>query len=74
MSRCHGRLGYSSYVIVRRVLASNNLEFSKESTSGVYNACQQAKSHQLPFPKVISVSQAPLELVFSDVWGQLLVL
>ena len=27
------------------------------------------KSHQLPYPKSTSVSRAPLELVFSDVWG-----
>jgi hypothetical protein len=31
--------------------------------------CQQGKIHQLPFSRSISVSQAPLELVHSDVWG-----
>jgi hypothetical protein len=35
----------------------------------VCDACQQGKSHQLPFPKSVSVSKTPLELVFSDVWG-----
>ena len=30
---------------------------------------QRAKSHQLPYPKSLSVSRFPLELVFSDVWG-----
>jgi hypothetical protein len=69
LSQWHGRLGHPSYVIVQKVLASNNLEFSKEYVSGVCNACHQAKSHQLPFPKSVSVSQTPLELVFSDVWG-----
>jgi hypothetical protein len=33
------------------------------------DACQQTKSHQLPYPKSDSVSKSPLELVFSDVWG-----
>lgn len=33
------------------------------------DACQQAKSHQLPYPKSTSESQFPLDLVFSDVWG-----
>jgi hypothetical protein len=33
------------------------------------DACQSAKNHQLPFPKSSSVSKAPLELVFLDVWG-----
>jgi histone deacetylase 1/2 len=35
----------------------------------VCDACQQAKSHQLPYPKSTSESQFPLDLVFSDVWG-----
>jgi hypothetical protein len=33
------------------------------------NACQQVKSHHLPYPKSTSVSNHLLELVFSDVWG-----
>ena len=32
-------------------------------------ACQCAKSHQLPYPVSSSVSHAPLKLIFSDVWG-----
>jgi hypothetical protein len=32
-------------------------------------ACQRGKSHQLLFSKLSSVSHAPLELVFLDVWG-----
>jgi histone deacetylase 1/2 len=35
----------------------------------VCDPCQQAKSHQLPYPISTSVSTAPLQLVFSDVWG-----
>jgi hypothetical protein len=35
----------------------------------VRDACQRAKSHQLPFPRSVSVSRDPLDLVFSDVWG-----
>jgi hypothetical protein len=50
----------------------NKLSFSKESSSeSVCDACQCAKSHQLPFSRSFSVSKAPLELVFSDVWGGL---
>jgi hypothetical protein len=58
LSRWHGRLGHPSYVIVQKVLASNNLEFSKDFINGVCNAYQQAKSHQLPFPKSVSMSGA----------------
>lgn len=39
------------------------------SSDSVCDACQQAKSHQLPYPKSSSVSSFPLQLVFSDVWG-----
>jgi hypothetical protein len=58
-------------VVVSRIVKDNmlpcsSLEFSKES---VCDVCQQGKSHQLPFPKSVSVSQAPLELIHSDVWG-----
>jgi hypothetical protein len=42
---------------------------ASESSSSVYNACQLAKSHQLPFSSSIHKSSAPLELIFSDVWG-----
>jgi histone deacetylase 1/2 len=35
----------------------------------VCDACQKAKSHQLPYPTSTSPSSHPLELVFSDVWG-----
>jgi histone deacetylase 1/2 len=35
----------------------------------VCDACQQANSHQLPYPKLSSVSNFPLDLIFFDVWG-----
>lgn len=42
------------------------MSHSKNSES-VCEACQCAKSHQLPYPKSNSVSHALLELIFSDV-------
>jgi hypothetical protein len=35
----------------------------------VCDPCQQAKSHQLPYPISTSVSTISLKQVFSDVWG-----
>jgi histone deacetylase 1/2 len=35
----------------------------------VGDACQQGKSHQLPFSLSQHVATAPLELIYSDVWG-----
>jgi hypothetical protein len=57
-------------VIVQRVLDDSKIAFSHEASSPtICDACQCAKSHQLPFPKSSSVSKVPLELVFSDMWG-----
>jgi hypothetical protein len=52
------------------MLSKNSLPFSSSpSPEYVCDACQQAKSHQLPYPISISTSKAPLELIFSDAWG-----
>jgi hypothetical protein len=68
-TRWHARLGHPSTSIVRFVLSKNNLPFSSDS-SPVCNACpQQAKCHQLPYPISTSTSKAPLDLIFSNVWG-----
>ena len=68
--RWNQRLGLPSSVIVKQVVNKGNLLLSDSQVSeSVCEACQCAKSHQLPYPKSTSVSHAPLELVFSDVWG-----
>jgi hypothetical protein len=70
MARWHSRLGHSAFPIVHRVISSNNLPCAREDRQqSVCDACQQAKSHQLPYSKSSSVSQSPLDLIFSDVWG-----
>jgi hypothetical protein len=70
MARWHHRLGHASSSIVHRVVSHNKLSFFEDNLDqSVCDACQQAKSHQLPFLKSLSVSKVPLELVFFDVWG-----
>jgi hypothetical protein len=70
LARWHSRLGHPSFPIVTRVVNSNSLPCLAESNKqSVCDACQQAKSHQLPYPRSSSVSSHPLELIFSDVWG-----
>jgi len=70
MSQWHSRLGHPSSSVVKQVISSNNLPYLDEpSDKTVCDACQQGKSHQLPYPKSSSVPKFPLELVFSDVWG-----
>jgi histone deacetylase 1/2 len=65
----HRRLGHLASAVVHQVLRDNNIPFSASNKESVCDACQMAKSHQLPYPKSSSVSTSPLELVFSDVWG-----
>jgi histone deacetylase 1/2 len=64
----HRRLGHPSSGVVHQVLRDNEIPFSESNKESVCDACQMAKSHQLPYPKSSSVSTSPLELVFSDVW------
>ena len=62
--------GHPSVPIVTRVISSNSLPCLAESNKeSVCDACQQAKSYQLRYPRSSSVSSHPLELIFSDVWG-----
>jgi hypothetical protein len=66
----HSQLGHLSFRIVSRVLRDHALPpVSNKNVTHVCDACQQRKSHQLSFPKSVSVSKAPLELLFLDVWG-----
>lgn len=71
LSRWHSRLGHPSSFIVKQVVSRNNLPcLDMSSSESVCNACQQAKSHQLPYSRSLSESRFPLELVYSDVWGK----
>jgi hypothetical protein len=70
LDRWHNRLGHPSIPIVQRVIKESNLPcLAQEIKDSVCNACQQAKSHQLPYTISTSISKHPLKLVFSDVWG-----
>jgi hypothetical protein len=69
-SKWHSRLGHPSFDIVRQIISKNKLPCVRDSSNlSVCDPCQQAKSHQLPYPISTSVSTVPLQLVFSDVWG-----
>jgi histone deacetylase 1/2 len=68
-SRWHQRLGHPTNNVVKDIVGSNKLVCSLDSTSSVCDACQRAKSRQLPYTSSSRVSTMPLELVHSDVWG-----
>jgi hypothetical protein len=64
--RWYNRLGHPSFQIIQKLVSQNRISCSNKS---VCDACQQDKSHQLPYSVSISISLKPLELVLSDVWG-----
>jgi histone deacetylase 1/2 len=69
-SRWHSRLGHPSFSTIQRVLRNNKLSFLDDSSiDSVCDSYQRAKSRQLTYPTSSSVSNFPLELIFSDVWG-----
>jgi hypothetical protein len=56
--------------VVQRVVKEFSLPCQLNSNKElVCGPCQQGKSHQLPYPKSVSMSRQSLELIFSDVWG-----
>jgi hypothetical protein len=59
----------SFFQIVQSILRLNNILFPRESCIPVCSACQVAKSHQLPYSTLVHQSTAPLQMIFSDVWG-----
>jgi hypothetical protein len=66
----HARFGHPSSQVVRSLLSLHNLPcLQKSSMLSVCDACQLAKSHQLPYNNFIHRSTSPFELTFSDVWG-----
>jgi histone deacetylase 1/2 len=69
-SQWYSRLGHPATPIVRHVLHRHELPVqSSRYSDTVCDACQQGKSHQLPFSESNRVVNTPLELIFSDVWG-----
>jgi histone deacetylase 1/2 len=65
----HCHLGHPSTQIVQHVLHHRQLPSSNVSNNVICDTCQQGKSHQLPFSLSSRVISAPLEIIYSDVWG-----
>jgi histone deacetylase 1/2 len=68
-SQWHSRLGHPATPIVRHILHRHELPLeSSNKEIDVCDACEQGKSHQLPFVSSTREVKSPLEFVFSDVW------
>jgi hypothetical protein len=70
LSQWHSRLGHPSFSTISQIVNKNGLLIISDTTHlSICDVCQQGKSHQLPYPNSLSISNVPLELVFSDIWG-----
>ena len=68
-SQWHSRFGHPATPIVRHIIYRHELPLvSSNQEMSVCDACQQGKSHQLPFVSSTREVKNPLEIVFSDVW------
>lgn len=63
----HARLGHPSPPVVQSILYLNKIQYSPESDMSIFNACQLAKSHQLPYVPSNHRTLAPLDLIHLDV-------
>ncbi|GKC14417.1 retrotransposon protein, putative, ty1-copia subclass, partial [Tanacetum coccineum] len=68
-SQWHQHFGHPTSTVVKTILDSNKLGCSFHNESVACDACQRAKSHQLPYNNSVRVTTFPLELVHTDVWG-----
>jgi histone deacetylase 1/2 len=68
-SQWHQHLCHPINNVVQDILKTHVLSYALFTSSSVYDACQCAKSHQLPYTLSHRVSTMPLQLIHSDVWG-----
>uniref|UniRef100_A0A2N9IX43 CCHC-type domain-containing protein n=1 Tax=Fagus sylvatica TaxID=28930 RepID=A0A2N9IX43_FAGSY len=64
----HSRLGHPQQIVLQHVL-HKHLSLPVSHNNSVCSHCLAGKMHQLPFPKSVSITSRPLEIVHSDVWG-----
>ena len=62
----HNRLGHPQQLVLHHVL-HKRLSLPVSNTHSICSHCLAGKMHQLPFPKSVSITSRPLEIVHSDV-------
>lgn len=65
----HCRLGHPSFVVMSQVHQQVKLPISSSTKQSSFQACQQGKSHWLPFLYSTRISTQPIQLIHSDLWG-----
>ena len=65
----HSRLGHPAFRIVSQIISRFGLPTFSNKSEPACSACLRAKSKQLPFFNSTSQIKAPLDLIYSDLWG-----
>jgi hypothetical protein len=65
----HKRLGHPSFKIVRNLVNHFFLPVAPNKMNSLCSSCSINKAHQLPFRPTSFQSHAPLDIIYTDVWG-----
>jgi hypothetical protein len=65
----HKRLGHSSFKIVRNLVNNFSLPIAHNKMNSLCSSCSINKAYQLSFWPTSFQSHAPLDIIYTDVWG-----
>ena len=65
----HKRLGHPSFKVVQSLVNHFSLPIMNNKMTSLCSSCSINKAHQLPFRPTSFQSHAPLDLIYTDVWG-----
>ena len=69
VSKWHSRLGHPAFRVVSQIISRFKLPVVSNKIDSSCSACFSSKSKQLSFSLSSTQTNAPLELIYSDVWG-----
>lgn len=70
ISLWHNRLGHPSPRVVNKIVSHFSFPVISNKDTSLCEACQLGKSHKLLFSSTYISTKAPLDLIYSDVWGR----
>ncbi len=69
VSKWHSHLGHPAFQVVSQIISRFKLPVVSNKVDNSCSACFSSKSKQLSFSLSSTQINAPLELIYSDVWG-----
>jgi hypothetical protein len=69
LTNWHSRLGHPAFRLVSSIISRFGLPIISNKTEPACLACLSSKSKQLPFYSSKTQIKAPLDLIYSDLWG-----